>query len=211
MISHATVLAKAAILGDGGRLRISVALLAIPFAASAQRTDATEWLTATAGYGQRVAVYGVGAMWHLPWGEEMLARHGLDARIGIDVLRWEGPALSNATSSAAADRFLWNGNVTPYLRWHPADGVWRNAFIEFGVGVQVLSGTSISSTADYQRNFGSTLQFGERLAAGVSFGPHGRYEIAPFVQHVSNARIKLPNDGLTYFGVTIRLALDPVP
>ena len=198
-----TLLLKAVILGYSGRIGIAFALLAIPFAASAQRTDATEWLTATAGYGQRVAVYGMGAMWHLPWGEEMLARHGLDARIGVDVMRWQGPA------EGTADRFLWNGNVTPYLRWHPAESAWSNAFIELGVGVQVLSGTSISSTADYQRNFGSTLQFGERLAAGLSFGPHGRYEIAPFVQHVSNARIKLPNDGLTYFGVTMRFALDP--
>ena len=48
-----------------------------------------------------------------------------------------------------------------------------------------------------------------RLAVGLSFGPRGRYEIAPFLQHVSNAKIKLPNDGLTYFGVTMRFALDP--
>ena len=119
------------------------------------------------------------------------------------------PCVGRVPREGNANRFLWNGNVTPYLRWHPADSAWSNAFIEFGVGVQVLSSTSISSTADYQRNFSSALQFGERLAAGVSFGPHGRYEIASFVQHVSNAKIKLPNDGLTYFGVTIRLALDP--
>ena len=209
MPNHTTGLLKAVTLGYSGRIGIAFALLALPFATSAQLTDATGWLTATAGYGQRVAVYGVGAMWHVPWGEEMLARHGLDAWIGVDVMRWEGPALSNATSSAAADRFLWNGSLTPYLRWHPAEGVWRNTFLELGIGVQALSSTSITSTADYRRNFGTTVQFGERLAAGVSFGPRGRYEIASFVQHVSNAKIKEPNDGLTYFGVTLRFALDP--
>ena len=196
-------LAKAAVQAYGCRVGILLALWAIPFAATAQRSDATPWLTATAGYGQRVAVYGVGAMWHVPWGEEMLARHGLEARIGVDVLRWEGPAEDNA------NRSLWNGNVTPYLRWHPAEGAWRNTFIEVGVGVQALSHTSITSTADYRRNFATAFQFGERLAVGLSFGPRGRYEIAPFLQHVSNAKIKLPNDGLTYFGVTMRFALDP--
>ena len=158
-----TLLLKAVILGYSGRIGIAFALLAIPFAASAQRTDATGWLTATAGYGQRVAVYGIGAMWHMPWGEEMLARHGLDARIGVDVMRWDGPALSNATSSADTDRLLWNGNVTPYLRWHPADGVWRNTFIELGIGVQVLSGTSITSTP----TIGATLAVRSSSANGL--------------------------------------------
>jgi len=185
------------------RVGVFAALLTLAFGASAQRLESPEWLlTATAGYGQRVAVYGVGALWHVPWGEAFLARHQLDARLGVDVMRWEGPA------QGTADRFLWNGNVTPYLRWHPAENAWQNTFVEVGVGIQLLSSKSISSTADYQRNFGSTFQFGERLAAGVSFGPRGRYEVATFVQHVSNAKIKEPNDGLTYFGVTLRLALD---
>jgi hypothetical protein len=183
-------------------IAIALAISAAPVGVVAQERAASPWLTATAGYGQRVAVYGVGALWHLPWGEETLARYGLDARFGVDVLRWQGPA------QGTANRFLWNGNLTPYLRWHPAEGVWHNTFIEVGVGIQALSSTSITSTADYRRNFGSAFQFGERLAAGVSFGPDGRYEIAPFVQHISNAKIKLPNDGLTYFGVTVRLALD---
>ena len=185
------------------RLGFSIALLGVSVGAAAQQPDASPWVTATVGYGQRLAVYGIGALWHVPWGEEMLARRGLDARLGVDVLRWEGPA------QGTADRFLWNGNLTPYLRWHPAEGVWHNTFIEVGVGVQLLSNSSITSTADYQRNFATALQFGERLAAGVSFGPRGRYEIATFLQHVSNAKIKKPNDGLTYFGLTVRLALDP--
>lgn len=185
------------------RLGIALALLLVPAGAAAQQRELSPWLTATYGYGQRVAVYGVGALWHVPWGAETLARYGLDARLGVDVMRWVGPDVGTAPRS------LWNGNLTPYLRWHPAEGAWRNTFIEVGLGVQVVSHTSITSLPDYQRNFGSAFQFGERLSAGVSFGPHGRYEIAPFVQHVSNGRIKRPNDGLTYYGMTVRLALDP--
>jgi hypothetical protein len=148
-------------------------------------------------------------MWHVPWGEEMLARHGLDAWIGVDVLRWEGPALSNATSSAAADRFLWNGSLTPYLRWHPAEGVWRNTFIEVGVGVQALSHTSITSTADYRRPTAQLRSSSANGLAGVSFGPRGRYEIA-VVQHVSNARSRSPMTG-SLFRRDDPFALDRTP
>jgi len=183
---------------------IAVALLlsATPIGAAAQQDDTLPWLTTTVGYGQGVAVYGVGALWHPPWGAEALARHGLDLRLGVDVMRLQGDP------HATGNHFLWNGNVTPYLRWRPAEGPWRSTFVEAGVGIQLLSDSTISGSSGYAHNFGMRLQFGERIAAGVSFGPRGRYEIAPFFQHVSNAKIKEPNDGLTYWGVTLRLALE---
>jgi lipid A 3-O-deacylase len=181
---------------------IALVLLAAPLAAAAQQEDASPSLTATYGYGQGVVVYGVGALWHVPWGAESLARHGLDVLLGVDVLRLQGD------TQATGNHFLWNGNVTPYLRWRPAEGVWHSTFVEVGVGIQLLSDSTLSGSSGYAHNFGTRLQFGERLAVGLSFGPHGRYEIAPFFQHVSNAKLKEPNDGLTYFGVTVRLALD---
>ena len=55
-------------------LGIALALLAIPVGAAAQQRELSPWLTATYGYGQRVTVYGVGALWHLPGGAETLAR-----------------------------------------------------------------------------------------------------------------------------------------
>ena len=181
---------------------IAVALLAAPFGAAAQQGDARPLLTATYGYGQSVAVYGIGALWHIAWGAETLARYGLDARLGVDLLRWQ------VDSNAPGNHYLWNGNVTPYLRWRPAEGFWHSTFVEVGVGIQLLSENSLSSSSRFAHDFGTRFQFGERIAAGVSFGPHARYEIAPFFQHVSNGGTKVPNDGLSYFGVTVRLALE---
>jgi lipid A 3-O-deacylase len=181
---------------------IALAVLGAPLAATAQQTDVSPSLSATYGYGQSVAVYGIGALWHVPWGAETLARHGLDVRLGVDVLRWQ------VNTQAPGNQFLWNGNVTPYLRWHPADGALRNMFVEIGVGLQLLSNVSLSSSPRFAHDFSTALQFGERIAAGVTFGPRGRYEIAPFFQHVSNGGIKEPNDGLSYFGVTVRMALE---
>lgn len=181
---------------------IAFAFLVAPVGAAAQPSEPPPLLTATYGYGQGVAVYGVGALWHLPWGAETLTRHGLDLRLGVDLMRLQGD------TQATGNHFLWNGNVTPYLRWHPAEGPWHSTFVAAGVGIQLLSDSTLSGSSGYAHNFGMRLQFGERIAAGVSFGPRDRYEIAPFFQHVSNAKIKEPNDGLTYWGVTIRLALE---
>ena len=86
--------------------------------------------------------------------------------------------------------------------------MWRSTFVEIGVGIQLMSDSTLSGSSGYAHNFGTRLQFGERLAVGLTFGPHGRYGIAPFFQHISNAKLKEPNDGLTYFGVTARLALE---
>jgi lipid A 3-O-deacylase len=181
---------------------IAVVLWTAAGGAAAQQDDASPWLTATYGHGQGVAVYGVGALWHVPWGAETLARYGLDARLGVDVMRLEGD------KQATGNHHLWNGSVTPYLRWRPADGMWHSMFVELGVGLQLLSDSTLSGASGYAHNFGTKINFGERVAVGVSFGPRGRYEIAPFFQHVSNAKIKEPNDGLTYFGVAVRLALE---
>ena len=181
---------------------IAFALWIVPFAAAAQPSDPPPLLTATYGYGQGVAIYGIGGLWHLPWGAEALARHALDLRLGVDVMRLQGD------TQATGNHFLWSGNVTPYLRWRPAEGPWHNTFVEAGVGVWLLSDSTLSGSSGYAHNFGMRLQFGERIAAGLSFGPNGRYEVAPFWQHVSNAKLKEPNDGLSYFGVTVRLALE---
>ena len=45
------------------------------------------------------------------------------------------------------------------------------------------------------------------FGVGTAFGPRNAYEVRLFVQHVSNARIKLPNWGLTYPGITVSYAL----
>jgi lipid A 3-O-deacylase len=155
-------------------------------------------LVLTGGYGQKVAVYGLGALWQIPVAVDTLARYELDTRLGADILRWDGPASGNA------GEFLWDAGVTPYLRWRPTEGTWHRSFAEVGVGVHLLSHTAINPS----REFAIAFQFGERLAVGFDFGDRNRYEVALFVQHVSNAKIAEPNAGLTYFGATLGIPFD---
>ncbi len=116
-------------------------------------------------------------------------------------MRWEG------NDHGVPNRSLWNGNATPYLRWRPAEGSWQNAFIEVGVGIQGISHTAIAISPDASHRMSTAFQFGERFLVGLTFGDNPQYEIASFVQHVSNGKIKLPNDGLTYYGVSFRFPL----
>jgi hypothetical protein len=130
-----------------------------------------------------------------------LSQHGLEARFGAELLRWEG------RDPGAPDRSLWNVNLMPSLRWRPAEGAWHGTFAEIGVGFDGLSATGIGVSSDFLREFSTAFQFGERASAGWIFGPGDRYEIAVLVQHVSNGKINEPNDGLTYFGVNFRIPL----
>jgi lipid A 3-O-deacylase len=155
-------------------------------------------LVLTGGYGHKIAIYGLGALWSIPFAAEFLARHGLDARLGTDVSWWDGHDRGVPT------RFLWDANITPYLRWRPDERPWGQAFAEIGVGFHLLSHTQINES----RILSTAFQFGERFAVGFDFGKGNRYEVTGFVQHISNGRIKDPNGGLTYWGATIGIPFD---
>ena len=47
-------------------------------------------------------------------------------------------------------------------------------------------------------NFGSSFQFGDHIGAGVRFGDKGRYDVGYRYQHLSNAGIKEPNQGINF-------------
>jgi hypothetical protein len=67
-------------------------------------------------------------------------------------------------------------------------------YAEMAVGFHFLSQTSVGA----QRVFGSSFQFGDHIGVGVRFGDKGRYDIGYRYQHLSNAGIKQPNQGINY-------------
>jgi hypothetical protein len=67
-------------------------------------------------------------------------------------------------------------------------------YAELAVGFHFLSNTSVSP----QRRFGSSFQFGDHIGAGVRFGDKGRYDVGYRYQHLSNAGIKEPNQGINF-------------
>jgi len=177
--------------------------MAIALAASAAPTAAAglapDQLALSVSYGESTVVYDVGAVWGLlPWSSDFLKAHNLRLGLSADIARWQ------SHDSGAPVTWLWDFSATPLLRWSPHGGAWESVFVEAGIGAHLLSKTELGDV----RRFSTAFQFGERLALGTTFGESRRYEIAAYLQHVSNAEIKLPNSGLTQWGATVRLPLD---
>lgn len=83
--------------------------------------------------------------------------------------------------------------ATPVLRaeW-PAER-WP-VFAEAGLGAMLISHTKLQ--LDHQ--FSTAFQFTQVLGAGTRFGDRQQYELGLRLQHMSNANIKSPNNGLTW-------------
>jgi len=151
----------------------------------------------TGGYSNSVAVYGVALSWNLPPPHFLLPDNGFAARIDAQLAYWHGQ------ERPTPNPFLWDSSVTPMLRWTNRAKTAPRFFVEAGIGIHLLSATRINN----DRLFGTAFQFGELAGVGFSFGPTGEYELGLYVEHVSNADIKKPNDGLTYPGIVLRAVL----
>ena len=84
-------------------------------------------------------------------------------------------------------------SLTPVLRYQRdpnlSSGV--TPYAEAGVGPHLLSKTRLGN-----QQYSTAFQFGSLLGFGLGFGGSGQYEIAYRFQHISNASIKSPNDGM---------------
>ncbi|MFA7279670.1 MAG: acyloxyacyl hydrolase [Sterolibacterium sp.] len=175
----------------GGMLALSAVHLA-----HAESFSAPSGIAILGGYGSNVDVAGAEVFWDNFYSNAWFKDHGLVTRLVAEVGYWHSRDDKNEHSPVV------NVGVTPQVRWlAPQLGAVR-PFLEAGIGVRLLSHTQID-----ERRMAIAAQFGERLGVGFSFGPQDRYETALFLQHVSNGRIKQPNNGFTYFGLNLRMKL----
>jgi len=153
--------------------------------------------TAIGGYfarGQGVNIYGIEGVVAPECECAWLKEYELQFKILLRAALWDAyhhqshGTLGDFSAFGALD---WSG---------PRMGGWR-PIVEAALGVHGLTRVDIGN-----QNMGSAFQFGERLAAGVAFDRETRWSILGFIEHVSNANIKQPNDGLTYGGVEIRVS-----
>jgi hypothetical protein len=182
---------------------VQAALLTIAFMAlmppARGASLAPDGVSLTIGDGNNVTIYGVATHWDSLCSCSALKELGFDTRLVAQVSYWNGrehPAVRNS---------LWDASLTPMLRWVGPQAAGVRWFAELGVGVHALSATRINT----ERNFGSAFQFGETGGTGIAFGERQRYELGVYVQHISNAGIKEPNNGITYFGAVLRTSLPP--
>jgi len=89
---------------------------------------------------------------------------------------------------------LWEAAFTPVFRIQQNHLSSIAPYAEFGVGVHLLSETSVSE----QRRFSTNFQFGSHVGIGVRFGENNAFEIGYRYQHISNAGIDHPNNGINF-------------
>jgi hypothetical protein len=188
----------------GVRRRVLSVLLAAITSTAGANAAADGFFRAPTGLGVTVAsgdqttLYGLSTYWDSVCTCAPLAERGLDVRIYAQVAYWRG------TERPSDHQSLWEGSVTPALRWMgPAVGA-ATLFTDLGLGVSLISQTRINR----DRQFATTFQFNEHFGVGLAFGEKRRYEVAAYVRHVSNGSIKQQNDGETFFGGVFRVALD---
>ena len=178
---------------------VAIVLLAAFFCGAPALAQAADreppMVSAYWGSGSVIFYYGAEALWTPGCECEWLTRYGLDPRFAVNVAYWKGH--DEHPSS------LWDAGGHALLRWAPLKSAAVSPFIELGTGIQLLSKTNINTN----RFFGGAFQFGSRIGAGVAWGTERRYELFTFLEHVSNADISHPNDGVTYVAVQFRVGL----
>jgi lipid A 3-O-deacylase len=83
---------------------------------------------------------------------------------------------------------------TPTFRFEKNQPSGFSPYIEGAVGLHGLSHASVS----IHRRFGCAFAFGDHIGFGMRFGPRNALDLSYRFQHLSNAGIKPPNQGINY-------------
>lgn len=143
----------------------------------------------SSGDGTRLARVGLQWNWDRRWFEGGSWHLGgfWDAEVGY----WE----RDAAPGQNAD--LFEVGLTPVFRYQRND--LSGPYIEGGIGAHFLSQTSLGD-----KTFSTSFQFGSHIGVGYRFGAHNAFDISYAYQHLSNASIKTPNDGIDFHEIRLQ-------
>jgi hypothetical protein len=99
--------------------------------------------------------------------------------------------------SAGQNEDITEVGLTPVFRLQRND--LRGPYVEAAVGFHLLSRTSLGD-----KRFSTMFQFGDHLGAGFRFGKRGEFDLGYRYQHLSNASIKRPNNGINFHQVRLQ-------
>jgi lipid A 3-O-deacylase len=77
-------------------------------------------------------------------------------------------------------------------------------YVEGAIGFHLISPVRLEES----RGFSTAFQFGDHIGAGARFGEHGRYDLGLRFQHLSNAGIKKPNNGINFTQLRFQVHFD---
>ena len=176
--------------------RCARASLGLVLCGPTQSSLAVDAVFAMAGGDRHIAVFGVGVGWAPWWSMPLESDRVLSLRGTGSLSYWVAPDNHDHHSVFAV-------GVYPVLRLdlQPKGGV--VPYIEGAIGFNVLSHTWIE-----ERRLSTAFQFGEFVGVGISFGDKRQFDLGARYQHISNADIKRPNDGLTYPSIVFQYRFD---
>lgn len=135
-----------------------------------------------------VDLYRAGIQWD--WNKRWLENGNwhLGGYWDLQVGYWDNSS-TNRTNSG-----LWELGFTPVFRIQQTQPTSISPYAELGVGAHLLSETSVST----ERRFSTAFQFGSHAGVGARFGPKNAFDLSYRYQHLSNASIKKPNNGIDF-------------
>jgi len=104
---------------------------------------------------------------------------------------WQRDAMPGQNSD------LYEFGVTPVFRLQKNQ--LEGPYVEAGVGAHLLSQTSLGD-----KRFSTSFQFGSHLGIGYRFGARQAFDLCYSYQHLSNADIKKPNDGIDFHQIRLQ-------
>lgn len=133
----------------------------------------------------------VGAQWQ--WQKRWLDSGGrhVGGYWDLAIGQWHGDSLVGQNDSISDIGF------TPTFRWQAND--LQGYYVEGGIGAHYISRTAIGG-----KRFSTQFQFGDHLGFGYRFGPKEAFDLSYRFQHLSNAGIKRPNDGIEFHQIRLQ-------
>lgn len=115
----------------------------------------------------------------------------------INFSNWKGDSSSEFSRSA------YDIAIIPMIRWEKSfDFTQKLVDFEMGVGFSYVSETNIGS-----RKKSTNFQFTDHFGVGIS-NPKQDWRVSFAFRHLSNASIKLPNNGVNLFGAAIEFNIN---
>jgi lipid A 3-O-deacylase len=130
----------------------------------------------------------LGLQWNLSKPLLAGASWQLVSYIDLSLAHWSNDSPGRTNSS------LTDIGITPVLRIQQTNPGALAPYIEAGAGAHLLSATSVST----ERRLGTSFQFGSHIGVGLRFGARGAFDLGYRYQHLSNAGIKHPNQGINF-------------
>ncbi|MGH8619483.1 MAG: acyloxyacyl hydrolase [Burkholderiales bacterium] len=158
----------------------------VVLAAAGMQAMAVDGVSVTGGGGGDASIARVGIQWD--WNKRWFATGDwhINGYWDLTLAQWF------AHSSYQANDIT-NLGFTPVFRFEQSDQ--RGLYFDIGVGVNLISRTSLN----YYKHYSTAFQFGDQAGLGYRFGGRGEHDLQLQVQHLSNASIKQPNNGINFF------------